>query len=585
MRLYYSIKPKKIWKKNSVLRALCLGGMTQLAAFSQGADFIKAPPLKDVVNVSVESCSNSKEINVPLITWGGDIATVYANGNSLGTTTGSIFDKNGLKVKLQREDVFTQQVSNFLQCKTPFLRGTMAMIQMASEVANKNSKTKIHVIHQMTWSAGGDALVVKGNIKNPKDLRGKTIALQAYGPHVDYLGKILSDSGLSIRDVTLKWTKDLTGTAASPGNALYDSNIDAALVIIPDALKLTSNGKVGTGAEDSVKGARILVSTKTANKIIADVYAVRADFLEANKATVESFVKSLLQAQDALVALVKNKATKSSEYKAAIQAAAKILLDSEQAFSDTEGMYADASFVGYPGQKSFFASTQNPRNFEAISKEAGASVVGAGLLGQVGDIKKVSWNFDAFTSGGASQDAAAESPKFNADKVTQVAVQRSQSKSEEGELYKFEVTFKPNQNGFAESDYASAFKKAIELASTYGGAVVTVEGHSDPLGYLKKKKAGEAGVVLSQIKQAAKNLSLTRAAAVREALLKYAKKSGVTLDPGQFAVVGNGIEKPKNGKCGEDPCAPANESEWLANMRVEFRIIQVEAEENIFESL
>ena len=38
----------------------------------------------------------------------------------------------------------------------------------------------------------------------------------------------------------------------------------------------------------------------------------------------------------------------------------------------------------------------------------------------------------------------------------------------------------------------------------------------------------------------------------------------------------------KNGMCGTDPCAPATEAQWLANMRVEFRIIQVEAEENVF---
>jgi hypothetical protein len=34
--------------------------------------------------------------------------------------------------------------------------------------------------------------------------------------------------------------------------------------------------------------------------------------------------------------------------------------------------------------------------------------------------------------------------------------------------------------------------------------------------------------------------------------------------------------------CGADPCAPASEAEWLANMRVEFRIIQVEAEASVF---
>jgi outer membrane protein OmpA-like peptidoglycan-associated protein len=88
--------------------------------------------------------------------------------------------------------------------------------------------------------------------------------------------------------------------------------------------------------------------------------------------------------------------------------------------------------------------------------------------------------------------------------------------------------------------------------------------------------------VLSRIRQSAKNLSLTRANAVRDSIIDYAKQKGVRLDPSQFAVVGHGIARPTSGMCGADPCAPGTEAEWLANMRVEFRIIQVEAEASVF---
>jgi len=50
-------------------------------------------------------------------------------------------------------------------------------------------------------------------------------------------------------------------------------------------------------------------------------------------------------------------------------------------------------------------------------------------------------------------------------------------------------------------------------------------------------------------------------------------------------VVGHGIAKPRGGVCGEDPCAPKTEKEWRDNMRVEFRIIQVEAESGVFSPL
>ena len=51
------------------------------------------------------------------------------------------------------------------------------------------------------------------------------------------------------------------------------------------------------------------------------------------------------------------------------------------------------------------------------------------------------------------------------------------------------------------------------------------------------------------------------------------------------AVVGHGIAKPRGGLCGDDPCPPKNEREWRDNMRVEFRIIQVEAESDVFKPL
>ena len=152
--------------------------------------YIQAPPLKSVINKSVKSCGQLSTVQVPLITWGGDIATVLANGGETKTSSNSIFGKKNLNLKLVREDVFSRQVENFVTCKSPFIRGTMGMVNLASEVTEKDPRTKMKIIYQLTWSAGGDAMVVKSTVNGPKDLKGKTIALQAYGPHVDYLAKI-----------------------------------------------------------------------------------------------------------------------------------------------------------------------------------------------------------------------------------------------------------------------------------------------------------------------------------------------------------------------------------------------------------
>lgn len=575
-------------RTNTVLHRLVMITVCGISLFALSAGaapkYVSSPPLQNVISTPVGKVKGG-DVQVPMITWGADIRTIYANGNSRKTRSGSIFSKQGLKIRLQREDDFKKQLENYLSGKSPYLRGTLGMINMASELLSKDSRTRPVVIYQLSESAGGDALVVKSGIKNAKALRGKTIALQAYGPHVDYLAKILADAGLSVSDVKIRWLPDLTGTDNSPMAAFYENDIDAAMVIIPDALALTSGGNVGTGSEDSVKGARIMLSTKTANRIIADVYAVRSDYYESNKQKVEKFVHALMMARDQVADLIANKAAKSGEYKRLISASAEMLLDSPQAVSDAEALYADANHVDHAGNIKFFDDRNNPRNFQRRNKEIQAALVKLKLTSGKVKLADAGWNYRKFESG-LNQVGQAEAPRFNEKQVASVVARKQQQGTlDEGELFSFEVFFKPNQNSFPVDLYEDAFKKVVSLSSTYGGAIITIEGHSDPLGYLKQKKKGAAELVLKRVKQSAKNLSLTRAGAVRDAIILFAKQQNIVLDESQFATVGHGIEQPKNGICGHDPCAPKNEKQWRDNMRVEFRIIQVEAEAAVFQPL
>ena len=563
---------------------MSLAATLAVAAPKGATSYVAAPPLTEVVGATVGAVAPGP-VQVPIITWGGDIATVYGNGNNKTTDKTSVFGKLGLDLRLVREDVFAKQLAAYLTGRSPYLRGTLGMVQMANEAAAKDPRTKPVVIHQMTWSAGGDALVVKGNIKAARDLRGKTIALQAYGPHVDYLAKVLADAGMGMKDVKLKWVADLTGSANSPAAALHDAGVDAAMVIIPDAQALTSRGTVGTGAEDSVKGARILLSTRTANRIVTDVYAVRADYLKSNRNEVENFVRGLLQAQEALKQLVAAKASRGAEYNKTMQASAQILLDSAQAVADTEGMYQDAEFTGFAGNRAFFDKKDNPRGFAQLNSEIQSALGAVGLTKKSALLEHAKWDYGRL-SGNAADTKEAEAPRFDAGQVASVVTRKQQQgKLSEGELFSFEVRFKPNQDSFSVEEYKEAFKQVVNLATTYGGAIITVEGHSDPMGYLKLKKDGSPQVVLSRTQQSAKNLSLSRASAVRDAVIAYGKGRGVSLDSAQFALVGHGIAQPKSGLCGADPCAPKTEQEWHSNMRVEFRIIQIEAEASVFKPL
>jgi ABC-type nitrate/sulfonate/bicarbonate transport system substrate-binding protein/outer membrane protein OmpA-like peptidoglycan-associated protein len=545
---------------------------------SHSAVAVQSPPLSTEIKTTVGAVKTGNKILVPLITWGGDMATILANGNRIDTADGSIFDQKGLALKLVRQDDFKKQLNAYLNGETPFLRGTMGMINLAADVLNKDPRTKPIIIYQMTWSNGGDCLVVKQGINSAKDLKGKTIAVQAYGPHVDYLAKILKDAGLSLNDVNILWTKDLTGSSDTPAEVINKKNVDAALVIIPDGLMLTSNGTVGTGAEGSIKGSHIMLSTKTANRIIADVYAVRSDFFQSNQKQVEAFVHGLLLGTQEIKKLFRNKEKNLSAYKAVVSSSAAILLDSAQATADAKALYGDCEFVEFRGNVKFFGDEKWPRNMSHLVEEIQSALITIGLLNGKSPIVQAQWDYNALRSGLTGIDDV-ETPRFKPDAVAQmVARKQALGTLGESEIFSLEINFQPNQNDFPEDLYANGFKKIVDLAATYGGAVITIEGHSDPHKYHRLEKKGATSIELQRTKQAAKNLSMNRAVAVRDSIIQFAKNRGVPLDQSQFTVIGHGITRPKYPH-------PQTKEQWLSNMRVMFRLIQIEAEDDVFAPL
>jgi outer membrane protein OmpA-like peptidoglycan-associated protein/ABC-type nitrate/sulfonate/bicarbonate transport system substrate-binding protein len=552
---------------------------------SQPAQYESAKPMSQLVNNTLKPVSTAGTIKVPMITWGGDVATI------IGDMDG-IFKNNGLNISLFREDDFRKQVQMCINGETPYLRGTMGMINAAAD-AFKSTGTELVVIYQLTWSVGGDAMVVRQG-KNLNTL--KTIGLQLYGPHMDYASNLITNAG-RLGKVDFKWLSQLTisekqgGKAIDPVTAFQDDEaLDAAMCIIPDALLLTSNGATGTGSEGSVKGASILVSTKTASRVICDVYAVRKDYFDTNKSSVLSFVKSLMQAEETLKDLTANKTAQQSKYRQLISIAAEKLMGSSQFTSDAEALLADCEFVGFSGNKTFFTGAGTTRSFTKLNSEIQASFKSLGLLTATVTIANANWDYNQLASGlkNASQTTNTK-PKFSQTKVAKAVENKISAEStsweEEGTLFVVEINFDANQSDFTIEEYASDFALALNIAETNSGALVIIEGHADPLGILKAEKAlanNEAGAKskaeIGQMKQQVKSLSLERAQSVSKNFLQYCKNKKINIDESQFVAVGLGVAAPKY-----DP--PRTKEEWAANRRVVFRIKQVEAELDEFSPL
>ena len=182
-----------------LVRALTL--VITLLAFDQAVAQQRFTEL--VGSVSTQPVKASSPLSVPFITWGGDVATFYANGG-LTTQSGSIYDSLGLKLKLTPGDDFIQQVKDYMSGKSPFLRGTFRMIGQASEVLGSSPETKPVIIMQLSWSAG-DHIVAREQFKKLNDLAGKEkkvrIACQQGGPHVGLLYDSLDAAKIARDDI------------------------------------------------------------------------------------------------------------------------------------------------------------------------------------------------------------------------------------------------------------------------------------------------------------------------------------------------------------------------------------------------
>ena len=532
------------------------------------------PAKKKVAGAQVGPVSAGGKILVPMITWGGDIATLHANGG-LDTTPASLFGKANLDIKLQKQDDFVLQARDYLSGKSPFLRGTMGMLNTYAEALAADPNTKPVVVLQLTWSTGGDCLVARGDIKSPKDLKGKTVVIQQYGPHVEYMDQVLRDAGLQWSDVTIKWCEELYDTNNEPDDPALimrsDPSVDAVFCISPDAAALTSNMSVGTGAENSVKGARVILTTKSASRVIADVYAVRKDFFESHRDWVERFVKTHLDAQKELVEVLKKKGT--PEHTELLKSGAEVLLDDPGATADAEGLLADCTFALASGNADFFTNKGNLVGFQPTVERNQSWLVTQGFVTVKQTVQHANWDHSKF---GVASAKDAPRPAFKQE-AAQKAVA---SVGDSSILFEFEIHFAPNQKTFDTTQYGSQFQRALELSSTYSGAVLEIVGHSDPYIYLKKKIKDKASPeVLARQKQAGLNLSLSRANAVRESLIQYAKSKGITINETQFISTGKGYDDPKVPR-------PKSKDDLKKNRRVQFRIVNIESEaEDIFEPL
>jgi NitT/TauT family transport system substrate-binding protein len=408
--------------------------------------------------------------------------------------------------------------------------------------APKDSRVMPRVFQQVDFSNGGDGIVVREGIKTVRDLAGKKLALAQNSPSQFFALNMLVAGGLQPGDVNMVYTEDAFQAAAA-----FNAQKDLAGCVswAPDIYNL-----------EKAKGNRMLVTTQTANRLIADVWFARADFAKDHPDKIEAIVRGIFDAMELLK-------TDSARAKAAELMSAGYNIPA----SDTLSMLGDAHSTNWAENYQFFINRNNPANFERIWKQAYY------LYRRVGAISNPPVPFDQVMDFSVIQKLGSE-PKYaeTKDEYAKPLAPKtlSQIRAENEEILTNTVVihFFPNSWDLrkrivrridgkdVEEPYDSTVDLVLDevgtLAKQFGNARIVIEGHTD--GSMK------GSVPAAMVKE----LSRERAGSVKASLVEKFE-----FDENRFAIDGVGWDRPAD---------PEHPDDHAKNRRVEIKVYSAEKE-------
>ncbi len=499
----------------------------------------RLPKVQGVSNYKWDD--NEKVVEFPINVWIGWLPIVAANHGFSPNEESIFFKEYGFKVNLKLIDDPVVARDAFAAGESHVLWGTLDMMVLFAPELMKDSRTAPRIVQQVDWSNGGDGIVVRGGISSAQDLRGKTVVYAQNSPSQYFLNNLLLNAGIQPSEVNHKFTASAFEAAAA---FVADKSIDACVSWAPDIYNIP----------DRVPGTDILTTTADANKLIADVWATRADFANDHPDIVRGLVAGIFKGMENL---------SDDTFKAkAFQWMAE---GYGFAVDEVQAMEADAHSTNFAENKGFFLNQNNPANFERTWKNITFVYRELGLLGSP-------VRFDEVMDFSAIQQLDAEGlfkDQKDEYRTPFAPTTYSRVQAESPILTQtIRINFFPNSANILEPQRDEAgnaivgtyydpsvlatLEKVGRLAGQYERATIAVVGHTD--------SSMKGRVRFEDVKK----LSTDRAESVKNALIEK-----FSFDPNKFVIQGEGWNIPADA---ETP------DHHALNRRVEISVYPPEAQ-------
>ncbi len=456
--------------------------------------------------------SSGNPLKVSIVSFHGYAPALVANGQSLKTESGSLFDREGLNVEFVIQDdiptLSTIFESGTAQCAW---RTSDFWAQEQPNLRNSGHDAKAVMIVDNT--RGADAIIAKDpSIRSVEDLAGKKLALLQFTPSHGMSIDAIDNSSLSARK---KQTVEYVYIAAEDGlagvrAALESGSVDAAALWDPD-LSLALRATKG----------HVVYSTKTASNLIFDVIVCDQRVLDnpQGRDAVQKLVNGWMKGVDvakanpdqAVDALVKTEEFFTLLAKDEGKPFVKKLFDNLL----WTGVADNARILGMSGGTNHYERVY--QRFDQIYRAAGA------LANPKSPVIAPQDSFD--TSFIRTLYDASTSAQVEAKKVeTYTAVEREEAVQAPATVTKpVTVNFGSGQSALTKRAEKTIDIDMVPFIENNGSAYFEISGNTDSTGNLAVNN----------------RLSLARAQAVVDYLSKQWE-----FPPERFKIVGNGPNKP-----------------------------------------
>jgi NitT/TauT family transport system substrate-binding protein len=231
--------------------------------------FVLAACGKEEASNSSNSGKSSEPLRVTMPTWTGYGPLFLAKEKGF-------FEKNGVDVELSIIEGLGERKQALAGGK---IDGMATALDVQVSLAASN--IPVQVVWLLDDSYGGDGILVKNEIKDIQDLKGKKVAFEVGSTSHMLALTALKQGGLTEKDVEV-----VPMSAGDAGAAFTAGKVDAAVTWEPWLTK---------GAEANGK---VLLTTKDLPGIIVDTVSFKEDVIKNRPEDVKAFVKAMAEAMD-----------------------------------------------------------------------------------------------------------------------------------------------------------------------------------------------------------------------------------------------------------------------------------------------